>query len=108
MPVIFTDSLQVNLKQVPMAYLNECVELKAKIEGCPKYRRVIWIKDDQNIDLTDTKYKGSKCDGKFALLCINDVKENDEAIYTIEVSNELEKEEKVKSSQKLVVIKSRV
>lgn len=108
MPVIFTDSLQVNLKQVPMAYLNECVEFKAKIEGCPKYRRVIWIKDDQNIDLTDTKYKGSKCDGKFALLCINDVKENDEAIYTIEVSNELEKEEKVKSSQKLVVIKSRV
>lgn len=104
MPVIFTDSLQVNLKQVPMAYLNECVKFKANIEGCPKYRRVIWIKDDQNIDLTDTKYKGSTCDDKFALLCINDVKENDEAIYTIEVSNELEK---VKSSQKLVVIKSK-
>lgn len=107
MPVIFTDSLQVNLKQVPMAYLNECVKFKAKIEGYPKYPRVIWIKDDQNIDLKDAKYEGSKCDGKFALLCIKDVNENDEAIYTIEVSNELELE-KVKSSQKLVVIKSRV
>lgn len=105
MLVIFTDCLQVKLLQVPVAYLRECVEFKAKIEGCPKYRRVIWIKDDQNIDLTDTKYKGSKCDGKFALLCINDVKENDEAIYTIEVSNELEK---VKSSQKLVVIRGRI
>lgn len=105
MPVIFTDSLQVNLKQVPMAYLNECVKFKANIEGYPKYQSVIWLKDDQTIDITNTKYEGSKCDGKFALLCIKDANENDEAIYTIEVSNELEK---VKRSQKLVVIKSRV
>lgn len=105
MPVIFTDFLQVNLMQVPVAYLSECVEFKAKIEGYPKYRRVIWIKNDQNIDLTDTKYEGSKHDGDSAVLCIKDVKENDDAIYTIEVSNELEK---VKRSQKLVVVKSRV
>lgn len=88
-----------------MVYFNECVKFKVNIEGCFKYCRVIWIKDDQNIDFIDIKYKGSICDDKFVFLCINDVKENDEVIYIIEVSNELEK---VKSSQKLVVIKSKV
>lgn len=88
-----------------MAFLKECVEFRAKIEGYPKYQNVFWLKDDQNIDINDKKYEGSKHDGDSAVLCIKDVKENDEAIYTIEVSNELEK---VKRSQKLVVIKGRV
>lgn len=81
------------------------MKLKAKIEGFSKYPRVNWKKDDQDIDFTDTKYEGSKRDGDSAVLCIKDVKENDEAIYTIEVSNGLEK---VKGSQKLVVIRGRV
>lgn len=101
--VTSTDSL--TLKQVPLVYLNDCVELKAKIEGFSNYPCVNWIKDNQNVDITDTKYEGSKRGGNFAVLCINDVKENDEAIYTIEVSNELEK---VKRSQKLVVIRGRI
>lgn len=102
---MYTDILEVTLKQVPLAYLKECVEFKATIEGYPKYKSVFWLKDDQIIDLTDTKYEGSKHDGNSAFLCIKDVKENDEAIYTIEVSNELEK---VKKSQNLVVVRGRV
>lgn len=105
MPVTSTGSLQVTLKQVPLTYLNECVKLKAKIEGFFKKPCVNWMKDNQDIDITDTKYEGSKHDGDSAVLCIKDVKENDEAIYTVEVSNELEK---VRRSQKLVVIKGRV
>lgn len=105
LPVTSTGSLQVTLKQVPLTYLNECVKLKAKIEGFFKNPCVNWMKDNQDIDITDTKYEGSKHDGDSAVLCIKDVKENDEAIYTVEVSNELEK---VRRSQKLVVIKGRV
>lgn len=81
------------------------MEFKAKIEGFPKIRKVNWLKDNQKIDMTDTKYEGSKDDGDSAVLCIKDVEENDEAIYTIEVSTELEK---VERSQKLVVIRGRV
>lgn len=103
--VTSTGSLLVTLKQVSQAYLNECVELKAKVEGFSKYSYVNWKKDNQDIDFTNTKYEGSKRDGFSAVLCINDVKENDEAIYTIEVSNGLEK---VKRSQKLVVIRGRI
>lgn len=78
------------------------MKIIAKIEGFTKYPIVNWKKDDKNIDLTDTKYEGSKHDGDSAVLCIMDVKENDEGTYTIEVSSDLEK---VKRSQKLVVIK---
>lgn len=105
LPVTSTGSLQVTLKQIPLTYLNECVKLKAKIEGFFKNPCVNWMKDNQDIDITDTKYEGSKHDGDSAVLCIKDVKEIDEAIYTVEVSNELEK---VRRSQKLVVIKGRV
>lgn len=105
MSVTFTFSLLVSLKQVPLAYPNECVKLKAKIVGFSKYPLVNWKKDDQDIDFTGSKYEGSKRDGDSAVLCINDVKENDDAIYTIEVSNGLEK---VKRSQKLVVIRGRI
>lgn len=105
LPVTSTGSLQVTLKQVPLTYLNECVKLKAKIEGFFKNPCVNWMKDNQDIDITDTKYEGSKHDSDSAVLCIKDVKEIDEAIYTVEVSNELEK---VRRSQKLVVIKGRV
>lgn len=95
----------VTLKKVPLVYFNECVELKAKITGFPKNRKVHWLKDNQKIDMTGTKYDGSNDDGNSAVLYINDVEGNDEAIYTIEVCNELEK---VKRSQKLVVIRGRV
>lgn len=81
------------------------MELKAKIKGFPKVRKVNWLKDNQKIGMTDTKYEGSKDDADSAVLCIKDVEENDEAIYTIEVSNELKK---VERSQKLMVIKGRV
>lgn len=105
MPVSFTFFLLVvTLKQVPLAYPNECVKLKAKFEGFSKYPQINWKKDDQDIDFTDMKYDGSKRDADSAVLCIKGVKENDEAIYTIEVSNGLEK---VKRSQKLVVIRGR-
>lgn len=92
----------VTIQKVPLAYLNDCVELKAKIKGFPKVRKVNWLKDNQKIDMTDTKYEGSKDDGDSAVLCIKDVEENDEAIYTVEVSNEFKKAER---SQKLMVIR---
>lgn len=81
------------------------MELKAKIKGFPKVRKVNWLKDNQKIDMTDTKYEGSKDDGDSAVLIIKDIEENDEAIYTVEVSNEFKKAER---SQKLMVIRGRV
>lgn len=50
---------------------------------------MIWIKNGEEIYIDELKYKGSKKDVNFEVLCINDVEEEDGGMYIIEVYNEL-------------------
>lgn len=84
----FSGLPEVVLNEGPSAVLNECVEFKATIRSFPKHHSVLWKKDDDPIDITLPKYKGSSDVGDCPLLCINNIKEEDEAAYTIEVQNE--------------------
>lgn len=81
----------MTLKQISEAFLNSAVKIKATIRGYSKYEVVNWMKNDQDIDITDPKYEGSITDGSSAVLCINDAKKEDEGIYTIEVHNKMGK-----------------
>lgn len=88
--------------EIPPAQFTERLEFKATIRGVPKYDKVIWKKDNSDIDITDPKYETSEdTNDNSVVLCIKTVKKEDEGIYTIEVYNEIGKEEK---SQKLEVI----
>lgn len=57
----------------------------------PKHTGVIWKKCEQCIDITQPKYYGSSVGGDSPVLCINNTKEEDGGVYTIEVHNELGK-----------------
>lgn len=91
----------MTLNQIPSANVNDCLELKAVIESFPVYQKVIWTKDGEQIDIDEPKYEGSRKDANSEVLCINDVEEEDEGMYTIEVHNELGKDQ---SSQELKII----
>lgn len=91
----------MTLNEIPQANVNECLKFKAVIESSPAYQKVIWTKDGEEIDIDEPKYEGSKNDAKSAVLCINDVEEEDKGMYTIEVHNELGKDQ---SSQELKII----
>lgn len=91
----------MTLNQIPPTNVNECLELKAVIESLPVYQKVIWTKDGEKIDIDEPKYEGSKKDANSEVLCINDVEEEDGGMYTIEVHNELGKDQ---SSQELKII----
>lgn len=74
--------------EIVSAWFNTSGELKATICSFPKYHSVCWLKDDDILDMTDPKYKGSKNDESSASLCINNAKKEDAGTYTIEVQNE--------------------
>lgn len=78
----------INEDKEDQAFLNGSKIIKATIRGYPKYHSVIWIKDDRKLDVTTPHYQGSKNDGKYGFLCINDVKREDAGTYTIQVLNE--------------------
>lgn len=87
------------------AYLGENKKLTARNRGFPKKFEIIWKKDNQKLNITDPKYKGSKNDDSCPVLHINNIKKEDEGTYTIEVNNELGKGQ---SSTKLVVVKGKI
>lgn len=90
----------------PHANLNERLEFKATIRSVPKYVKVIWKKDNEDIDITDPKYETSEdTNDNSVILCIKAVKMEDEGIYTIEVYNEFGKEQK---SQQLEIIGGKI
>lgn len=91
----------MTLYQIPPANVNDCLELKAVIKSFPAYQKVIWTKNGEEIDIDEPKYEGSKKDANFEVLCINDVEEEDGGMYTIEVYNELGKDQ---SSQEMKII----
>lgn len=63
----------------------------ATIRSYPKHTSIIWKKGNKPIDITITKYAGSLDVGDRPALCINNVKEDDGDVYTIEVQNALGK-----------------
>lgn len=95
----------VTLIKEVKAYLDRSVRLSAWIRGFPKKYEVIWKKDNQKLYITDPKYKGSENYSSSAVLEINDVQNEDEGTYTIEVHNELGKGQ---GSLKLVVVKGKI
>lgn len=79
----------VTLDPVPLALQNELVQIKATIRGFPKCQRVIWKKDNEYIDTTAPKHEGSSDSCEFAVLCIKEVDEGDDGVYTVIARNEL-------------------
>lgn len=92
----------MTLNEVPELFYGDCLEFKGKIRSFPKHTRVIWMKGDEEIDITQPKYKGSSDVGDCPLLCINDVNTEDQVEYTIQVYNELGMG--MCKSEKLIVI----
>lgn len=92
---------EVTLEQNSETFLNSPLKIKATIRGYPKHEYVNWMKNNQEIDITDPKYEGSITDDCSAVLCINDAKKEDEGTYTIEVHNKMGKGQ---SSYKLNLI----
>lgn len=86
-------------------YLGGNETLTANNRGFPTKFEIIWKKDNQKLNITDPKYKGSKNDNRFPVLHINNINKEDEGTYTIEVNNELGKGQ---SSIKLVVVKGKI
>lgn len=86
-----TGSPEVTLDLDSETFLNSPVKIKATIRGNPKHEYVNWMKNNQDIDITDPKYEGSITDGGSAVLCISDAKKEDEGTYTIEVHNKMGK-----------------
>lgn len=92
----------MTLNKVPPVHLNKCVRLKATIRGFSEYHSVIWIKHNQDKDNTGPKIEGIVHEHGSAVLCIENVKKEDEGTYTIEVHNRFGKGQ---SSQQLKVIR---
>lgn len=92
----------MTLNEVPEILYGDSLEFKGTIRSFPKHTRVIWMKGDEEIDITRPKYKGSSDIGDCPLLCIHNVNSEDQDEYTVQVYNELGMG-KCKS-EKLVVI----
>lgn len=88
---VSADHPNVALNEVPSACLYDCVNMIATIRSYPKHTSVIWKKGKELIDITLPKYAGSSDVGDRPVLCINNVKEEDGDVYTIEVQNALGK-----------------
>lgn len=83
----FTASPKVILNRAPEAIYDQPFSFTAVIRSFPKHVRVIWMKGNEHIDITQPKYNGSLDVGYHPVLCINNVKEEDEDVYTIKVRN---------------------
>lgn len=80
-------SPEVTLHKVPSVFINEYVKLKATIRGFPKNYRVTWMKSGQHINTTDPKYTGSMVNGDISVLCIRNLENDDNGVYTVRVQN---------------------
>lgn len=85
--LFFAGPPEVTLHKVPSVLLNEFVKFKAKIRGFPKNYKVDWMKGGQYINTTDPKYMGSMINGSKSVLCIRNVGNDDNAVYTVRVAN---------------------
>lgn len=67
------------------------MKFSAKIRCSPKATRIVWIKGSTVIDTSLQRHSGSFCDDDKSVLCINNVKKEDEGIYKVEAYNEFGK-----------------
>lgn len=95
----------MTLNKVPLALTNTSVRFKATIKNIPKQQNVIWMKGNQRINITDSKYEGSTEIGDNPVLCIKNVIIEDSDIYTIEVKNQLGTEQ---CRQRLEIIEGKI
>lgn len=102
--LFFAGPPEVTLHKVPSVLLNEFVKFKATIRGFPKNYKVDWMKGGQYINTTDPKYMGSMINGSKSVLCIRNVGNDDNAVYTVRVANTFGVGE---SSERLEVIEGK-
>lgn len=95
----------MTFNKVPLALTGTSVTFKATIKNIPQHRKVIWMKGNHRLNITDSKYEGSTENGKNPVLCIKNIIKEDSDTYTIEVENRLGTE---RSSQKLEVIEGKI
>lgn len=87
---IFIGWLEVIFKQVFVVFFDESVEFKVIMRVFFIYDIVFWKKDNQEIDINNLKYEMSvNKNDDFVILCIKNIKNEDEGIYIIEVWSEL-------------------
>lgn len=85
---IFQDSAGERcLRYVTEVVIHGCVEFKASIWNFPEPWDIVWMQDGKVLQLDNEKYEGSSFDGKNPVLCIKNVRKQDEGIYTIKVKN---------------------
>lgn len=72
---------------VSEAVYDTLVKYEASIRSFIKHTYTVWKKGKETIDTDSPKYKGSSTGGCHPVLCINNVNEEDEDVYTIHVSN---------------------
>lgn len=96
---------EVAIKEVPSTCPYDCVKIIATVRSYPKHTSVVWKKGEKCIDITQPKYDGSSVVGNCPILCINNTKEEDGDVYTIEVQNEWGKGT---SSEELFVIGGKI
>lgn len=96
---------EVAIKEVPSTCPHDCVKIIATVRSYPKHTSVVWKKGERCIDINQPKFDGSSVVGDCPFLCINNTKEEDGDVYTIEVQNEFGKGT---SSEELFVIGGKI
>lgn len=82
-----------DISHVTKVIYNDRLELRATIRSFPKHGKINWFKGSTVLDLSQSKYDKSlsSYEGNKTVLCINEVTEDDEGIYKVEVYNDLGK-----------------
>lgn len=83
----FVESPWVTLNQT--LYFG-CVMLTAKVQNFKEIKviDVSWNKDNKRIDIRQQKYEGSTKDSSCPVLYVNNVKKEDEGVYSVEVKTQ--------------------
>lgn len=79
---------KVIISQKTEAVYDTDFMFKASIRSFMKDTSTMWMKGDEIIDITKSKYSGSSVVGNSPVLCSNNVSKEDEDVYTIYVRNE--------------------
>lgn len=86
----FLEGPEVSLCNAPVSVAVYDTEFmfKASVRSFMKDTSTMWIKGDEIIDITMSKYNGSSVVGNSPVLCINNVSKEDEDEYKIYAHNE--------------------
>lgn len=88
-------SFELDTTESPWVTLNQtlffgCVMLTAKVQNFKEIKviDVSWNKDNKRIDIRQQKYEGSTKDSSCPVLYVNNVKKEDEGVYSVEVKTQ--------------------